>query len=408
MHDFTGITEPNRNLLVLSKDFRPHRGGIAEWVYQVVLAFCRAQWKVTVATVDTYPAASAMDASEPFTTMRIIPEQDDHLWTKALCALRHVEFAGNVRDLLKRRSFKYILAAEREMFRGYNGFLRWLVLSHPKVRTGVMFHGTDVEQVVQLPWARRRLLGHIVKSIDDVFCNSHYVVEATMAAFPGCSNPVYVGCGVSPETLPIAIRQDSARRVLGIYSQNVILTVARLVPSKGIDIVIQSLPKVLSHFPSTVYLVAGGGEDLARLRQLAEQNGCAKHVRFAGEFDNRVAAHYYYCAADLFVMPTRHEGFGIVYLEAAHYGLPAVGSRIGGVPDAITDRETGLLINPEDPNEVAEVLIKLLGDPELRDRLGANGQRRAHNEFTWDAVANRIMAKANLNGTGYDKPWPRS
>jgi phosphatidylinositol alpha-1,6-mannosyltransferase len=242
--------------------------------------------------------------------------------------------------------------------------------------------------------------------MDDVFCNSHYVVEAAKAAFPDCSNPVYVGCGVSPETLPTPIRQDSARKVLGIDSQNVILTVARLVPEKGIDTVIRSLPKVLSRFPSTVYLVAGGGKDLVRLRQLAEQNGCAKHVRFAGEFDNRVAAHYYYCAADLFVMPARQEGFGIVYLEAAHYGLPTVGGRVGGVPDAIADGETGILVNPEDPSEIAGVLIKLLGDPELRARLGATGQRRAHNEFTWDAVANRIMAKANLNGTGCSTPCP--
>jgi phosphatidylinositol alpha-1,6-mannosyltransferase len=408
MHDFAGVTEPSRNLLVLSKEFRPQIGGIAEWVYHVVLALCRAQWNVTVVTVDTYAAATAMDASEPFTTMRIIPEQDDRLWTKALCALRHVKFARDLRNLFERRSFRYVLAAEREIFRGYNGLLRSLALSRHRVRTGVMFHGTDVEEVPQLAWARRRILDHIVRNVDDVFCNSHYVAQAARAAFPGCSDPVYVGCGLSPETLPTPIRQDSARKALGIDSQNVILTVARLVPKKGVDMVIQSLPKVLSRFPSTVYLVAGAGEDLERVRQLAEHNGCAKHVRFAGELDNRVAAHYYYCAADLFVMPARQEGFGIVYLEAAHYGLPTVGGRVGGVSDAIADGGTGILVNPEDPSEIAGALIKLLGDPQLRARLGADGQRRVHNEFTWDAVASRIMAKANLNGTGCSTPCPGS
>jgi phosphatidylinositol alpha-1,6-mannosyltransferase len=95
-------------------------------------------------------------------------------------------------------------------------------------------------------------------------------------------------------------------------------------------------------------------------------------------------------------------------LEAAHYGLPTVGGRVGGVSDAIADGGTGILVNPEDPSEIAGALIKLLGDPQLRARLGADGQRRVHNEFTWDAVASRIMAKANLNGTGCSTPCPGS
>lgn len=241
------------------------------------------------------------------------------------------------------------------------------------------------------------MLRGIVGKIDDMFCNSHFTMERAKLIFKKCSEPIFVGCGVCAENVPLPIEKEVARRHLNIDAQYVILTVARLVPRKGMDMVIRSLPKVLNRYPKTLYVVAGGGEDLARLKQFAKENGVAEKVRFDGEIERR-AVHYYYCAADLFVMPARQiahdfEGFGIVYLEAGHYGLPVIGGRSGGISDAIVEGETGLLVTPEDPDDIALAIIRLLGDPELRKQYGNAGQKRVREELTWDAVAGRMIDK---------------
>jgi phosphatidylinositol alpha-1,6-mannosyltransferase len=175
----------------------------------------------------------------------------------------------------------------------------------------------------------------------------------------------------------------------------VLLTVARLSALeryKGCDTVISALPAVLSRAGPARYVVAGDGDDLSRLRALAGEKGVGAAVTFAGAVQ-RTELPAVYRDADIFVMPSvaeqrdgtwTGEGFGIVYIEAAAFGLPVVGGNGGGAPEAVRDGVTGYVVDGRDVDAVAQVLVRLLQDGGLRERLGAAGRRWVEERFTFE------------------------
>jgi phosphatidylinositol alpha-1,6-mannosyltransferase len=170
-----------------------------------------------------------------------------------------------------------------------------------------------------------------------------------------------------------------------------LLTVARLEWHKGIDTVIKALPAVRAAHPAARYAVAGVGPRLPHFERLARELGVADAMRFLGAIPDADLPAVYN-AADLYVGASRRhellvEGFGISLVEASACGLAVVGGRSGGVPDAVRDGETGILVDPEDPRAVAAGITELLGDAERRRRLGAAGRRAVETFYNWDRVA---------------------
>ena len=169
----------------------------------------------------------------------------------------------------------------------------------------------------------------------------------------------------------------------------VILTVARISKDdryKGIDNVIRSLPAVVREVGPVDYRVVGQGEDAPRLRALADGLGVSRYVNFLGSVsDAELREQYKSCS--LFVMPSNEEGFGIVFLEAMAYGKPVVGGTNGGTPSVVTHGETGLLVDSTDVAGIAQSLITLLNNKEMRERLGQAGHKRLAEHFTFDKFA---------------------
>lgn len=180
------------------------------------------------------------------------------------------------------------------------------------------------------------------------------------------------------------------RRDLSLEGRPVLASISRLVERKGHDLVIRALPRILAALPDAVYLVVGDGPDRARLERLAGDLGVASSTRFVGEVeDDALAAWFRTC--DVFVLPSREirrsghvEGFGIVFLEAGACGRAVVGGRSGGVVEAVDDGRTGLLVDPEDPDDLARALLVLLEDPAAARAMGAAGRRRVERSFTWE------------------------
>jgi len=140
----------------------------------------------------------------------------------------------------------------------------------------------------------------------------------------------------------------------GISGKKVILTVGRLDPderAKGFDQILDVLPRLLQKHSDLVYLIAGAGGDLQRLREKAQLNGIEERVIFAGWVDESEKADHYRLA-DAYVMPSRLEGFGYVFIEAMACGIPVVGSKIDGGRSALLDGELGELVNPDDAGEL--------------------------------------------------------
>lgn len=173
----------------------------------------------------------------------------------------------------------------------------------------------------------------------------------------------------------------------------VLLSVGRLQRRKGHDLAIEALARLDQALPIT-YLIAGDGAERARLEELAAQLGQQHRVRFLGE----VAADdlpRYYAACDIFVLPNREadndvEGFGIVFLEAAATGRPTIGGRSGGVPEAVADQVTGVLVGGTDADELAAAILQLVASQELRRAMGAAGRARACQDFSWESAAAQV------------------
>src|SRR5262249_7855809 len=140
--------------------------------------------------------------------------------------------------------------------------------------------------------------------------------------------------------------------------------------------------------PDISYLIVGEGEERPRLEALVRQHDLGGVVRFLGKTSDEDLPHYY-AAADVFVHPNRidHdgdvEGFGMVFLEAAAAGLPVVGGNSGGVPEAVAQHETGLLVGGHDVDEFVVAVRQLADAPAVRLAMGRAGRERVADRFTW-------------------------
>ena len=162
----------------------------------------------------------------------------------------------------------------------------------------------------------------------------------------------------------------------------VCITVGRLVPVKGHCDLLQALPQIRD--PGVILVFAGDGELRTDLESLASRLGVAERVRFLGWREDTAEL---LGMADLFVLPSHNEGLGLVLIEAMAKRLPVVATSVGGVPEVVAEGKTGLLVPPHAPEALARAVGELVGDPDLRRRMGEAGYRRAVERFSIDATA---------------------
>jgi len=193
-----------------------------------------------------------------------------------------------------------------------------------------------------------------------------------------------IPCGVAvPAHLPT---RDEARARLGLPPDAfVIATLARLVPHKGVADLIEGAARLSDADETLVVAIAGEGPERRALEQVAAERLGSRAV-FLGRVPDTADL---YAAADVFALPSYMEGFGLVYIEAAFHGVPSIGTNVGGIPDAIADGETGLLVAPGDIDALTAAIARLRDDPCFRNRLGQTARARAYDEFTEECMAER-------------------
>jgi glycosyltransferase involved in cell wall biosynthesis len=174
-------------------------------------------------------------------------------------------------------------------------------------------------------------------------------------------------------------------RLLGLVpDQPVVMTIGRLAPMKGQRQLIESTPDLLARFPGLAVLIVGEGHLHRQLAEQADALGVAGCVRLMG---HRPDARLLLDAADVFVLPSRHEGMPLVAMEAMEAGLPVVATRVIGSEEVVVHGETGLLSPAGNVPALGGALAKLLADPALRARLGRAGRQRYVDHFTRQRMA---------------------
>ncbi len=185
---------------------------------------------------------------------------------------------------------------------------------------------------------------------------------------------------------------------LGLTDKSVIISVGRLVHRKGQDKLIAALPAIKAVVPNVHLVLVGVGPHQDYLEELALKLKVSDCVTFIGRI-NYAELPKYICLGDIFAMPSRSrffglevEGLGIVYLEASACGLPVVGGKSGGAPDAVLVGETGVVVDGTNTLEIAEACIELLNNPELCALMGANGRAWIIENWRWEIWATRYAA----------------
>lgn len=262
----------------------------------------------------------------------------------------------------------------------------WMRGLKRRLQYWVMAHGMEVWQPLSL--ARRVAL----RKAHGVVAVSHHTaqsVERVQGIDPRKINVLH------PALDPDYLLTESEPPQLPVPSGSCfLLTVARLLvnePGKGVDTVIRALPRLLQKFPKLYYLVVGDGDARPSLELLAKECGVAEHVVFTGR-QATGSLRGYYEAADVFVMPSRQEGFGIAFLEAMSACKPSVAARCGGAPEVVSDGETGFLVDYGDVSALEARLTDLLADEGLRHRMGAVGYRQAIRQYGFHQFRERLQA----------------
>lgn len=275
----------------------------------------------------------------------------------------------------------------------------WLNARHD-LPFGVLAHGADfllLQAKIGRSVFKRWTAASILRRCAVVVANSRWSADLVRSVLESLNLPALaadvrvVHLGTTPGRFHPNVDPEPARRKYGLDGGPWLLTVARLDHHKGIDTVIRALPAVRASVPRARYAVAGIGDRKEALERLVAELGLGDAVRLLGFVpDDDLPALY--TAADLFVLASRRydllvEGFGIAVVEASASGLPVIGSRSGGIPEAVREGVTGVIVEPDDPGSVAAAAIRLLDDESLRRRMGHAGRVAVEEYYNWDRVA---------------------
>lgn len=167
-----------------------------------------------------------------------------------------------------------------------------------------------------------------------------------------------------------------------------ILFVGRLHPVKGVQYLLQAMQMVHEEVPGAKLILVGDGEEREHLETLTDNLGIRECVEFAGRVPHERVQDYMN-QAEVFVLPSLSEGFPVTILEAMACGLPIVATRVGGLPDIVEGGVNGYLVNVKNPNKIADKILFLLENDEVREEISANNREKAE-LYTWDKVTGTV------------------
>ena len=369
--------------LLITLTFPPDTGGMQSFAHQR----CLRAGDEPVVLAPWHTDSTEFDAIQPFPVLRWRPFLGNVPGLKRIGQLLQPLLL--TRQLLQQESFDAV-----EFWQPLPlGLTAWLLKRIYRLSVIIWSHGSDLLRVQQIPGGRM-VLRWTLSQADRLIANSMATQLQMERLGQDPARILMLHPPVEHERFHQNVDPTPIRMRHAVGDAPVILTVARLVEKKGVDMVLRALPSILRAVPGVRYLIVGDGPLRLQLQALARELGVAGHVLFVGTVEhNSSDLPRYYSACDVYVMPSRSlpghgevESFGISYLEAGACGKPVVAGRGGGVEEAVEDGVTGLLVDPLDVNEIVQAIVKVLKDKELARRLGENGRKRAAKQPNWDLL----------------------
>lgn len=373
-------------LLLVTQDFPPKTGGIETYCFELSKRFYKA-YDYFAVLAPSHPSSDAVDNELPYDVFRV-PVKD---------SLLPLAVPFSLLRLIPKYKFDYVFHAQWQTAMG--SVLARMVTGYPRK----IYAAAHARELLIQPFAGNggsvsRLLNagrkKLFKQLDNFFPVSNYT-GALLNKEGVPDNKIHVvGNGTDPEFFTPK-NTTGLRQKIGAEERTILFSVCRLVPRKGMDLVLYALRELLKERDDFLYLIGGSGEDEDRLKSLCSDLDLDHYVQFLGRIPD-CELPTYYSLADIFVMPARNnppdvEGFGIVFLEANACETPVVGSNTGGIPDAIIDGETGLLVDEENVTELVKALKKIMNDKTLAANMGKRGRERVVKQMNWDTASEKLL-----------------
>ncbi|MFZ1546974.1 MAG: glycosyltransferase family 4 protein [Candidatus Nitrotoga sp.] len=371
--------------LVLTELFLPTKGGTAVWFAEV---YQRLSGKETHIVTADVPGAAAVDAMHSNTVHRISMRRVTWLRPESLGMYANLFIKSLWLALTHRFT---AIHAGRALPEGITAWLVARLTLHPVV---VYAHGEELTT-----WGNGRkykAMRFALRHSDRVIANSEYTRDALikMDINPARITLIYPGVDVTRFRPGLACAE--LRQSVGVTDVSMlVLSVGRLSRRKGFDQVIQALPALIHVGLDVQYVLIGIGEDYDYLFDLARKHGVADRVHLLGHVSADDLPRWYN-ACDVFIMPNREingdtEGFGMVFIEAAACGKPAIAGLAGGTGAAVEDGVTGSRVDGTDTVAVTIALQRILENTQYAQQIGNHALTRATKQFDWSIVAEKTQ-----------------
>ena len=263
-----------------------------------------------------------------------------------------------------------------------------------KVPFVLTYHGDGQENMgsfirnISVSFYNKHMLDRVLSRADVIISPSEYYIDESRFLGKYRDKIVVIPNGINIEDFDNPYSKEQCRDKLGLpIDKNIILFVGTLIPYKGPDVLLKVMQIIVKEVPDTELVFVGSGGLRLELEDLSKRLNVEKYVKFAGFVEESLKS-LYYKAADVFCLPSTMstESFGIVNLEAMACGIPIVASKMGGIPDVVRDGENGLLVPPKDSDVLADAIIYLLENEDIREKMGKNGRKKAEN-YSWEKIA---------------------
>lgn len=226
-------------------------------------------------------------------------------------------------------------------------------------------------------------IGHrIIRSCDRVIANSRWTLETTLPQDYPRERAEVIYNGVDTQRFRRANSNLKDRMGCEFLS----VTVCRLLPQKGVKYLVDAVKEIEEDYKA---VIIGRGPCLGELKSLVKKLGIEKKVDFITDYLTDEDLVKYYSASDFSILPSLWEPFGITLIEAMACGCPVIATNVGGIPEVVTS-DCGILVSPRNPNELALAIDKLIGDKNLRRKMGRNARKRVEKHFDFDLIAEKV------------------
>lgn len=351
-------------ILYLVPDLFGPPGGIARYCRLVCQALTETGFQLTVIALHDQ-SVDVRQAKTAFPTMRY-----------SACGGDRVLFAR--RALLSRRLHPAVVIVGHPHF----SHLGWLIARIARAKLVTFMYGVEVWEPLS------RLRRAALKKSDQWIAISQFTAQRAALSNALVLNKIRIlyNC-LDPQFQQFEPLQPKKLDLS-------LLTVARLSlveQYKGHDYVIRAMPVLLKSYPHLIYYIIGDGDARPGLEALAAREGVAHAVRFLG-FVSEAEITRYYRDTSVFIMPSRGEGFGFVFIEAMAQGTPAIGGNMDATPEVIVDGETGYLVDPLSLEAIVEATSRLLADRALRERMGQAAQQHVQQKFGVEQFKRTLLA----------------